>query len=154
MAVDLTDYVSDYAGSTHYSLLDAQAKEHAEALLTFFLEQAARAGQGFPAEADAALFERVLVEEVARLDLPAAARRAAPGVLAGFFDYLGASGRYPAARQWAAWMADIGPRYTVRLRDDGSVRGDTVRHKLPAVGRNDACPCGSGRKFKSCCGKN
>ena len=22
------------------------------------------------------------------------------------------------------------------------------------VGRNDPCPCGSGRKFKQCCGKN
>lgn len=26
--------------------------------------------------------------------------------------------------------------------------------KPPKVGRNDACPCGSGRKFKQCCGKN
>lgn len=24
--------------------------------------------------------------------------------------------------------------------------------KLP--GRNDPCPCGSGRKFKACCGRN
>jgi len=24
----------------------------------------------------------------------------------------------------------------------------------PKVGRNDACPCGSGKKFKQCCGKN
>ena len=23
---------------------------------------------------------------------------------------------------------------------------------MPAVGRNDPCPCGSGRKFKRCCG--
>ena len=22
------------------------------------------------------------------------------------------------------------------------------------VGRNDPCPCGSGRKYKNCCGKN
>ncbi len=27
------------------------------------------------------------------------------------------------------------------------------RRELPKVGRNDACPCGSGRKFKNCCGK-
>jgi preprotein translocase subunit SecA len=24
----------------------------------------------------------------------------------------------------------------------------------PKVGRNDPCPCGSGRKYKQCCGKN
>ena len=29
-----------------------------------------------------------------------------------------------------------------------------VRRSTPKVGRNDPCPCGSGRKFKQCCGKN
>jgi preprotein translocase subunit SecA len=24
---------------------------------------------------------------------------------------------------------------------------------MPKVGRNDPCPCGSGKKFKQCCGK-
>jgi uncharacterized protein len=28
----------------------------------------------------------------------------------------------------------------------------TVRLATPKVGRNDPCPCGSGRKFKKCCG--
>jgi hypothetical protein len=28
----------------------------------------------------------------------------------------------------------------------------TIRHTTPRVGRNDPCPCGSGRKFKKCCG--
>ncbi len=28
----------------------------------------------------------------------------------------------------------------------------TVRREAPKVGRNDPCPCGSGRKFKQCCG--
>ena len=30
----------------------------------------------------------------------------------------------------------------------------TVRNEGPKVGRNDKCPCGSGKKYKSCCGKN
>lgn len=29
----------------------------------------------------------------------------------------------------------------------------TVRREAPKVGRNDPCPCGSGKKFKQCCGK-
>jgi preprotein translocase subunit SecA len=29
-----------------------------------------------------------------------------------------------------------------------------VRREMPKVGRNDPCPCGSGKKFKQCCGKN
>jgi SEC-C motif domain protein len=30
--------------------------------------------------------------------------------------------------------------------------GQTVRHDQPKTGRNDPCPCGSGKKFKKCCG--
>ena len=29
----------------------------------------------------------------------------------------------------------------------------TVKREEPKVGRNDACPCGSGKKYKNCCGK-
>ena len=30
----------------------------------------------------------------------------------------------------------------------------TIRNEGPKVGRNDPCPCGSGKKYKNCCGKN
>lgn len=30
----------------------------------------------------------------------------------------------------------------------------TVRRKNEKVGRNDPCPCGSGKKYKKCCGAN
>jgi len=29
----------------------------------------------------------------------------------------------------------------------------TFKRELPRVGRNDECPCGSGKKYKKCCGK-
>lgn len=29
----------------------------------------------------------------------------------------------------------------------------TVVNEGPKVGRNDPCPCGSGKKYKNCCGK-
>ena len=29
----------------------------------------------------------------------------------------------------------------------------TFRRTMPKIGRNEPCPCGSGRKFKHCCGK-
>ena len=29
-----------------------------------------------------------------------------------------------------------------------------VRNTQPKVGRNDPCPCGSGKKYKNCCGRN
>ena len=38
---------------------------------------------------------------------------------------------------------------------DGELVGEkpTVREE-PKVGRNDPCPCGSGKKFKKCCGRS
>jgi len=33
-----------------------------------------------------------------------------------------------------------------------AMRVETVRRAAPKVGRNDPCPCGSGRKYKNCCG--
>jgi preprotein translocase subunit SecA len=39
--------------------------------------------------------------------------------------------------------------------EDGEVKLDLgpVRREVPKVGRNEACPCGSGKKFKNCCGR-
>ena len=31
---------------------------------------------------------------------------------------------------------------------------ETVRRDAPKVGRNDPCPCGSGKKYKHCCGRD
>jgi uncharacterized protein YecA (UPF0149 family) len=30
---------------------------------------------------------------------------------------------------------------------------EPIRRTEPKIGRNDACPCGSGIKYKKCCGR-
>ena len=30
---------------------------------------------------------------------------------------------------------------------------ETMRRETPKIGRNDPCPCGSGKKYKKCCGR-
>ncbi|GHV52331.1 hypothetical protein FACS1894206_00910 [Deltaproteobacteria bacterium] len=36
---------------------------------------------------------------------------------------------------------------------EGLVEGHTTYHRdSPKIGRNDLCPCGSGKKYKKCCG--
>jgi uncharacterized protein len=57
-----------------------------------------------------------------------------------------------------AWMAaGLGRAYRHfarrrRSATPASVSAGTVRRAGKKVGRNDPCPCGSGRKFKYCCG--
>ena len=52
------------------------------------------------------------------------------------------------------WKAVI-PTRLVQMRDHWRRQKEVpalVRRAEPKVGRNEACPCGSGRKFKKCCG--
>ena len=63
----------------------------------------------------------------------------------------------PAAWRKLVLDAEAGlDRTLVRLRDYWAIvrtPPQTVRHESPRVGRNDPCPCGSGRKYKQCCGR-
>ena len=39
--------------------------------------------------------------------------------------------------------------------EDGEMVGETpVTREAPKIGRNDPCPCGSGKKYKKCCGRD
>ncbi len=68
----------------------------------------------------------------------------------------------PAGRAWQPGLAR--PGAGVDQTSGGSAGGgpreagpapgavQTVRRESPKVGRNDPCPCGSGKKYKHCCG--
>jgi preprotein translocase subunit SecA len=51
----------------------------------------------------------------------------------------------------------VGAMAGVAMEDgdgDGAMAIDLpVRRSLPKVGRNEPCPCGSGKKYKNCCGR-
>ena len=36
----------------------------------------------------------------------------------------------------------------------GEINHTPIVNTEPKIGRNDPCPCGSGKKYKNCCGKN
>ena len=63
-------------------------------------------------------------------------------------------------REEAAQITDASLRDTAISLVDGSITpqeggvNKTVVNEGPKVGRNDPCPCGSGKKYKNCCGKN
>jgi len=63
-------------------------------------------------------------------------------------------------REEAAQITDASLRDTAISLVDGSITpkegglNKTVVNEGPKVGRNDLCPCGSGKKYKNCCGRN
>ena len=54
--------------------------------------------------------------------------------------------RTQVAKQKTASLAGVGG-------DTSEVKKPVVRRASERVGRNDPCPCGSGKKYKQCCGK-
>jgi uncharacterized protein len=58
----------------------------------------------------------------------------------------------------AYWKATLGSQPTGLVSDDfhfGGQRGVAlVVRGSPKIGRNNVCPCGSGKKYKKCCGAN
>lgn len=58
---------------------------------------------------------------------------------------------FKSIRQMKKWMKD----HEQELRAEGGQpmpKVETVVHEGPKIGRNDPCPCGSGKKYKKCCG--
>ncbi len=139
----LADLVQEYCASEHFLLLDPGLKDHAESLLAFWCGQV---GERVTPDSMGQAFR-----QVAQLDLPLEARRSFPELLREFVDYLVDTGRFPRAAGWRGLVERAEADHARNFRQDGSVRGETVRHQLPVVGRNDPCPCGSGVKYKKCC---
>ena len=139
----LADAVQDYCGSEHFMFLDSEVKVHAESLLLFWAEEVGDdpSGDGVAAS----------IKRVGQLDVPVVSRKAFPELLRGFLGFVSSTGRFPAVGQWEEEIDAVEDQYVASFRDDGSMRGETVRKPLAKVGRNDPCPCGSGLKFKKCC---
>jgi hypothetical protein len=151
MNLDFESLIDDFTVSQHYFFLEGKVKEHAGALLAAFVGACGMRGISSPEELTDSLCETILLNDIPRLDFPLDVRRAVPGLLREFFNYLVVSGRFPAALSWIDRIAVINKKYQALFREDGSVKGETFRKKYTDVNRNDPCPCGSGKKFKKCC---
>lgn len=65
-----------------------------------------------------------------------------------------------AARFRAGGEEHVHTEVALFAREDGKwvytgaqpMRGQTIKRETPKIGRNDPCPCGSGKKYKKCCG--
>jgi preprotein translocase subunit SecA len=58
-----------------------------------------------------------------------------------------AASAYDAQREAALQMSQRS-----QMADEGETVVKTIVRQTPKVGRNDPCPCGSGKKYKKCCG--
>lgn len=80
--------------------------------------------------------------EVNRWQLADAEKPLASGLVRSSFDVM-------SLQHWLAFQLDSSPQ---ALAEPDDVSSAATRQPA-AVGRNDPCPCGSGNKYKKCCGK-
>ena len=74
------------------------------------------------------------------------------------FDY-SVNGGYYSGFEQPEEMQELNNQATVELDVEKrkelykAQKASTTIVKGPKVGRNDPCPCGSGKKYKKCCGR-
>lgn len=137
------DQIGDFCSSIHYLILDSSLKGAAEEILSLWCEAAGESPDTAAAQA--------AVLSLPALGLPAEILKSAPVVVESFLQYLAETGMSPEAEELAKAVDAVGGKFAERVREDGTVRGETFRKNYTNVGRNDPCPCGSGKKFKKCC---
>lgn len=129
-----------------------------ERFLTCVYDEAGKAPRHLDAEDLHSILGHLLPLHFGKRD-PLAAR--VPLVLRAYFEFLEETAILPQGYELRRSLEDEMPHFLEAVRS-----GKSHRHGAPAgaparpivnraekVGRNDPCPCGSGKKFKQCCSK-
>jgi hypothetical protein len=142
---DAEGWAAEFAESTAFSFLPDPLKEHAPGVCFEFLRQAG--------EASETEVRRLMLEVMPSLDLAPTVRAAVPEILGTLLAWLEDTGRLGGGRTFGLLVGALGPVYRERCSPRGGLRVPPMVKKTADIGRNDPCPCGSGRKYKKCCGK-
>ena len=145
MNINISDYIDEYLHSDLFVIETSLTSETASQLLAIMLSRLEKQN------IDSTAFETVLLETGSRGGLSAEIKKYLPSLLESFFNFLSSSGKYPPAKNWIIDLQLITPKYLSKIKDDGTLKGETFRKNYTDAGRNDPCPCGSGKKFKKCC---
>ncbi len=143
-------WVSDFADSVAYRELSAPAKEYAGTILPAFLSRACEERDVEPDAIETGDLKPALLEGVGALSLPESARNAVPALCASFLQELQAQGRLADGRTLGRTVRAMRGAYEARTTDSP----EPFRRAGSRLGRNDPCPCGSGKKYKQCCLKS
>ncbi|RKY21023.1 MAG: hypothetical protein DRQ55_05815 [Planctomycetota bacterium] len=144
----LQGWISDVCLGDSLAELPGVVRDHAPAVLEAWLVAACERRGLAPDELELPDLRGALLQHVARLQLPAGVHGHVPDLCRTALGELESSGRLEGG-------ADLGTSLrAMRSQYDDAVNGRTPSLTRPGakLGRNQPCPCGSGKKFKRCCG--
>jgi SEC-C motif len=143
----IENWVSDFCVSDAMREFSPGVRDAAGSFLVTFLAGACDVRGIEPEDVEEADLRMVLAGPVARLGIPKGVRGEVPAVCGALLAYLEAEGRLSGGRMLGAFVGALRGAY---LEAASGKRAPIVRPGSK-LGRNDPCPCGSGKKYKKCC---
>ncbi len=143
----IENWVGDFCLSTSFSHYSTELKEAAPQLLFSLLSNACFERDLDPSDIGEPELRAALLGPLAQLALPEAIRINVPALCNDFLSDLEDSGRLSGGRDLGRYLGALHRAY-----DDASASKSKPIEKVASkLGRNDPCPCGSGKKYKKCC---
>jgi hypothetical protein len=154
----IENWVGDFVSSDRLREAPRATHEHAAGALVEFMVAACSArettasiaGRGRdiePDEVEEDDLKHALLNTVARLNVPEPAKAELPALCAVFLSQLEEEGRLGGGRMLGAYVRALKDAYA----EAASGKKKPITRPGSKIGRNDPCPCGSGKKYKQCC---
>ncbi len=143
----IENWVGDFCTSDAIAGFASGTREFAPEVLTTFLVAACDVRGVEPEDVEEADLKTALLGSLARANLPAVAKGEVPALCGAFLAQLEAEGRLGGGRMLGAYVRALKEAFA----DAASGKPKPVTRPGSRIGRNDPCPCGSGRKYKKCC---
>lgn len=143
----IENWVGDFCASDGMLDFSGPVREQAQAVLVKFLAAACDVRGLEPQDVEESDVKAALVGGVARLNLPAPVRAEVPALCGAFLAQLEAEGRLGGGRMLGAFVRALKEAFL----QAASGKPKPIRRPGSPIGRNDPCPCGSGKKYKKCC---
>lgn len=142
----IENWVGDFCASDALRPFPAALRELAPDLLTQFLSAACEQRALEPAELEQADLRASLLGPLTRLALPEGTVGQVPALCGALLAQLEGEGRLAGGRALGAYVRALKSAYE-------AAAGPAKPYTRPGspLGRNDPCPCGSGKKYKKCC---
>ena len=145
----IENWVGDFCGSDAIRSLSSGTREYAPELLTRFLVAACEARDIEPEDIEEPDLKPSLLK-LAGLQLPESVKLEVPALCGAMLADLESQGRLGGGKLLGAYVRALKEAFA----DAASGKLKPVKRPGSRIGRNDPCPCGSGRKYKKCCGKD
>ncbi|MFI5402585.1 MAG: SEC-C metal-binding domain-containing protein [Planctomycetota bacterium] len=143
----IENWAGDFCVSDRFTQVKGAVREHAAQVLVAFLSRACETRGKDPGEVEEPDVKAGLLEGAAKLAIPEAARGDVPALCALFLEAMQQEGRIAGGRALGLFLKALKEPY---LEAAGG-KQKPYRAPAAAIGRNDPCPCGSGKKYKKCC---